>query len=433
MFKRYYRSSIVLALLGFYNAAQSFFPLNLFVPWDINLRPPIWCDRRVQITGYLEHALKVQAFDGRHHRVSDMELWNPTVLINNVPGGGQNALAMLAGYPEGSPETTFLMDPSQLDNPTDNGIRGHFKVTGDVKIPYNAGLATRFHLPYGFTLGFFCPWYSMSVENVAFHDLTQETTEEDLRVRELLTSQLSQRVAEFDPTLNLNGWKRSGFGDFVILCEWMGDYPQQKPILKNVNINPRLGIIVPTGKRKNENDILSIPFGFDGATGLIFGGGINLNWLYHFKGGIDVEFINLFGSTRERRIKVDRLQTDFLLLQKAKTYIDYGFTQRFNLYLQAERWWQGLSSKITYQYWKHNEDKLFVLDNSFSSDIASTAASLQEWTIHEFIFILDYDFQVNLSNDTLLAPQLSFFAKVPFNGKRSLLATTVGGTFTLNF
>ena len=115
--------------------------------------------------------------------------------------------------------------------------------------------------------------------------------------------------------LKLDGWKRTGIGDLVVQATIMRDFEQRKPFLNNVRVQGRLGIDFPTGKRADEDRLLAIPFGNDGAWGVQFAGGIDLTFCYTLRAGIDAEFLYLFGNTRCRRLRSAEHQTDLLFLR----------------------------------------------------------------------------------------------------------------------
>lgn len=395
------------------------FGINLFRAYDINLRPPIWCRENVQLTPWTEVGINADGYNPEGQRVNPLQLWTPK----------QDAIAMLKGFGPSSPTTKYLEDV--LNSPEDNGIRGNVAFTGKFKAKEFA-LGFRYHAPHNITLGIYLPFFDMSLRNVRYTDCTLDQNIEDKVVRKDLTSMLDQVVAMFDPSLNLHGWKRIGPGDLFVLAEWQKDFRQQKPTLKNVGLCCRAGIALPTGYRTNIDDILSVPFGFDGSFGIIFGGGIDLTWWDRVKWGIDAEFIQLYGDTRERRIKIFPKQTDFLFLAKTQAFKDFGFTQRFNLFFEANMW-RGLFLRGTYQFWKHSPDKLTLCTNTFSDSIANTAESLQQWTNHHVIAMLTYDGQYDIPEKSVIKPQLSFFYKYPFNGERALQLSTFGFTLTLNF
>lgn len=415
---QYVRFFLFISIISTAYTAHGMFPLNVFRPWDINLRPPRWHDRNLQITGYAETGFDAHAYNSHGKKVNTLEIWNEN----------QDALAMFEGFPDNTAITDFL--DNVLGNPLDDGVRGHLVFNGDFKMNASAGIALRYHVPHSFNVGLFLPFYDMQLNKITFTDLTPES---DTVIRTELTDQFLARVQQFDATLDLSGWKRAGVGDLALLAEWWKDFPQGKQYLRNVNVEGRFGFTFPTGLKKNENQILSIPFGNDGSAGTLIGGGVNVMWSECVRAGIDAQFLILFGNTRTRRIKVDTTQTDFLLLAQAKVHKEYGIVQRFNLYAETYKLWYGLSLGAVYQYWKEGDDKLTLATNQYSNEIANSAASLEEWTMHQIIFTAKYDFQDVVADTSWLRPHIFAFYKLPINGSRALMASMVGVSLTLNF
>src|SRR5207247_2602624 len=108
-----------------------------------------------------------------------------------------------------------------------------------------------------------------------------------------LTNNLATNVFRLGSDLNINSWTRTGIGDLSAVLYWSHDFPQQKPLLKNVRTNVRVGPTFPTGKKTNPDQILSIPFGNDGAFGIVFGAGLDARMGRHLTVGVDVEFLQL--------------------------------------------------------------------------------------------------------------------------------------------
>ncbi len=404
-----------------YQETIAIFPINVFRPWDLNLRPTPWPGKHIQLVGYDEIGLKVQAFDADKSRENVMQLWTDT----------QDAIAMLQGFPASSPFYQYYTNVLMM--PVDDGIRGNFLVKGHFEMTASAGLSCYYRFPHYVTLSAHIPFYAMSVSHVNFMDLTQNNNNaSNLRVKQNLTNNFAARLLQFDPTLTINGWSRVGFGDLGIMAEWRQGFKQSKPYLKNVELALRTCLTLPTGLQRNENQILSVPFGYE-ALGLMFGAGIKLTWLDWVRAGVDFEFLQLFGNNRTFRIKVQEDQTDFLLLAQAKAHKEFGFTQRYNLCLETCPLVRGLSIGMAYEFWKHGKDKYDLLDESFSAKIANSAQSLQEWTMHQLIFKLWYDCAGDVREDSAFRPQFLFFYKVPVNGKRALLINSIGAQITMNF
>jgi hypothetical protein len=217
------------------------------------------------------------------------------------------------------------------------------------------------------------------------------------------------------------------------MINWQKVYPQYRPFLKNVQLNGRVALVIPTGRRKDENKLLAYPFGFDGAVGILFGGGLDAQLGEYFKTGFDVQLMHLFGNTRERRIKTDLTQTSFLILQKACTYRDFGMNQRFNLYIQFYHFLRYTSLLVGYQYNKHGDDAVALNCLQFSSEVANSSSTLVEWTGHLVIVTLNHNFAYLVTPDAPVVPQLFLFFRFPVEGKRSVLFPTIGGRLEFDF
>ena len=404
----------------------AFFPINIFKPYDINLMPERWQGKCFQITGFYERGFNFHGFAPDENEES--RDFTRRVNVLQLYQDNQNALAMLKGFPA---ESEIALFGQQFHRDGDNGVRGHLLPRGRFEVPYNFILSARYYFPYNINLQVHVPFMAMELRDVRFEDLTQDTRAEDRRIRELLTGRLVD-VAQRLGGLDVGGWRRSGLGDIVVMSQWLEDFPQYKPLLKNVRLNARLGLSLPTGLKQDEDRLLAIPFGNDGSLGLLFGGGLDLRFGSSLRLGGDILLMHLFGSTRDRRIKTHIHQTDLLFLAKAPTFKEFGWTQQFNLYAQAWRFYRGLSFKVDYEYVKHLEDKLWLLNNNFNAQIANTAESLQESTMHGLILNLNYDFYCDQPN-ALIGPSIALFGKVGFNGKRAILGNTVGIQLSLSF
>lgn len=385
---------------------------------DAYLRPNFNLNDCFEVAFMVERGISTKSYDECGCVSSPLRIWNCE----------QDALKMLQGFPADSK----IGKLSTLINAADDGVRGHFQVGGCLDLLYNITGAARWHFSDDFIFGVYVPVRSMRLQNVVWKNLTLNLTDQDARVRTYLTDDFFANVQALGG-LNLQGWKRSGLGDITFLLEWLHDFEQEKPMLKNVRLNGRLGWIIPTGLKQDEDLLFALPFGNDGAFGLLFAGGLDLTFGCYFKAGLDVQLNHYFGNSKLRRIKTDKDQTDLLLLQKVCAYKDWGLTQQFNLYAEFFQFFKGFSFRIDYQYLKHGEDVLSLDTLDFSPTIANTARSLLDWTAHSAIFKLTYDMGYDKDCSSRINPQFSLFAKAPFNGKLSTLFGTVGAIVAIDF
>ncbi len=411
MHKKQY-SLFLIIIVAWVAESSAIFPINLFRFDNILLRPLTWQSNQFEFALLAEGAVHVDARDG--NKVNVLQLWDTT----------QDALAMIRGFDQAS-ELGQLA--AQLNNANDDGVRGHLLAKAQLRASDIAFIA-RYYFLCDFYFSLYVPFYFMELKNISLEDQTHNTTFQDRLVRTLLTSNITNLTKDFG-NLSVSPWQRSGLGDIVATLGWGHNFPQQKPWLKNVYTELRGGFTLPTGKRADIDTLFSIPFGNDGALGLFAGGSLVLTWGCWARAGVDVQFLNLFSDTRTRRIKTAAGQSDLFFLAKTDVQRDFGLTQEYILFLEAHKFFRGLSFKIAYDYIRHNDDELTVVSNKFSNKIANTAKSLEDWTIHNFILVGEYDWRDECKRGT----RLSLFAKIPFNGRRSIQATTLGAEFTYSF
>jgi len=407
------RKQILLLSIIFLLFASNLFSMNIIESFDIFLRPQPRENKHFQIFGWAGAGLDAQGYDICGNRVNILRIWNKN----------QNALAMLNGY---DPLTPIGQLRVQLGD--DYCCRGHLCVDGELK-PIGATIAARYVFPYNISLGLYLPVYSMKLDKVIWRDLTPVG---DTIVRDNLTNNFPARVMELG-CLDICGWRRTGLGDLTLVGEWQGMFKQNKPILKKVIIDVRLKLSMPTGLKRDEDKIFALPFGSDGAWDVMFGTGLDFIWADYVRGGFDVELNHRFGNRKVRRIKTDLCQTDLLLLQKECTYKDCGLTQQFTLHAGVFKLLKGFSLDVGYRFTKHGDDTLTLEGSCFSDKIANSAESLKEWTSHQALIKVDYDFGYHMSEDAAVIPTIGLYGRLPFNGKRVVLSPSFGVIMSVDF
>lgn len=401
-------------------------PINLFRPSDRFLMPePAFDCWFTQLSVGYEGSFHTRGFaadgdeclqididqSGRvEKKTSVLQLYQPS----------QNVIAALQGADSKTERGQFAQQ--FIHAPT---TRGLFVPCADLHVPMNLLLSSRYYFNHGLSFAFHLPVLLMELKNVHFRPCNVDA--QNNSSDEKLLDELRQIA-----NLELQGWRRAGIGDLVAQVTWMRDFPQAKPIISNVRVQTRFGIDFPTGTTQREDLLLGIPFGNDGAWGVQFAGGIDIDFLWTIRAGVDVEFLYLFGNTRNRRVKTAVDQTDLLFLDCEVVFRQFGLTQQYNLYIESYDFWRGLSAKLNYQLLKRNDDRIDICSDRISPHIANSAFSLQDWTAHSLIFGLRYEPFLG-STDCRYIPSFLAWIKWGFNGKRAILANTVGLQFNLAF
>lgn len=401
----------VLILICFSSTlAQANFATNLFTFDQTNLSKPIPKGKQWRISAQGEGAITTHGHNLLGETVNILQIWQ----------ADQSSLNALRGF---DPSTQIGRLDAQLNSANDDGIRGHMLPNAKLELS-KICLSFKYKLPKHLNLNLFVPVFKMKLSEISWVDQTKSISFTDALTKTKLTNDFTGNIEQLSGGLNIHsGWEKMGFGDTELTLQWQRTFRQPKPILKAVQLGLYGGLSLPTGKHTNENQLLSIPFGNNGSTGLLFGGNIQVQWWSHLRAGINASFMELFGTTYDRRIKTDPNQTDLIFLAKVPTRTEWGFTQQFTLFLENYRLWQNFSAKVAYNYIKHNQDRLKILDENYSSEIANTAVSLQEWTQHSAIFTLSY-------TGKCLA---TIYYKHPFNGKSTLQSRIIGGSLGINF
>ncbi len=419
----------LLCLLTLFTACQAVPRINLFRPSDRPLMPepgvPDWCN--TFSIGY-EGAFHIRAFRSNESEILEIDSKNcgdygKKTCVLGIFQENQNALASLKRF---GADTKVGQLANQFNIDGEAGDIGRYCACGDLSVPLNLLLSYRMYFNHGLRLEFHLPVIHAELKDVCWNRVDDKSLPEQQLEADLLGS------IEEASDMHLGGWKRTGVGDFVVQGVWMRNFMQNRPFLNDVAVQARLGLMFPTGKEQDNDKILAFPFGNDGAWALQFAGGIDLTFCNYFRTGIDAEFIYTFGSTRCRRIKTAAHQTDLFFLNKELVYREFGLGQQFNLYLESFDFFNCASFKINYQFLKRNDDRIDIANDSIDPRVANDALSLFDWTAHSLIFMARYEPWKHYDTSPVY-PSVLAWIKYGFNGKRALLANTVGIQFNLAF
>ena len=413
----------------------AFAPTNFFESYDQNVALPIVRRKNIKLGGTLEY--------GQTTRCRDYT--GKTADVLKIHNSSENVLQMLLSASDaGKDEATNFVNgviantldlPSQAQNSTFAAVslegsyrRAELTCFGKYKLPTD-------FLSGRLSLGLAIPLVYSSIYSLKYTDLTAANGNAALAdvIKSSYTQDLSTlngQLQNYCNGLSLGTENDTGVGDLLFLLEWNKKFKQEKSNVKNVDVNCKLGLSIPTGKQKDVNRALSMSLGNDGAWGVPFGIGLVLEGSHKMRLGFDFEVFALFNHAKERRMKTRINETEFLLANKGRATLDHGLEWRFNGFLQFYKFYKELSVKAGYQYKKHDSDNLTPKTNDFDRTIINTANGLQEWNTQNAILQLNYDF-VNCLQ--IYKPQLSLFVKIPITGKNVIMPFTFGGQIGFNF
>src|ERR1700722_6468445 len=144
----------------FIGAIVSWMPtqaMNLLTPYNILIRPPFRLDNtRFHLDFFAEHGFNARVFD----------TCGATVPITQIRFTEQNALTMLDGF---DPNSVIgqLAANLRADGAVDGGVRGRFKVCGN--LDFNGfSIGGRVKFINNFFLTAYLPFYTMQLKNVCW-------------------------------------------------------------------------------------------------------------------------------------------------------------------------------------------------------------------------------------------------------------------------
>ncbi len=417
-------------LIGFLlivtNQIYAVSPLGLSLPYDLNFRGERpHQNGKIQTSLFLEKSYQTKGFD------IDGKVTNVLQIYDEK----QNVLGLYAGV------TTDVTTAIAGGIDSKNGL---YTVTGTYAAKQHTLSAT-----YGFGSGFlvrtYVPIYSASLSNVQWKYAGDRTSFTGASLEATFKAFEEESQELFD--LNVGGWSKTGVGDLAILFDFERDFPQRKPILRNVRPTVRLGITFPTGSQENHRELGSVPFGADGSVTIPFGGGMHIDLGSYFQAGFDAQFWYIWGKTKQFRIKTNFYQTDLLLPVVAYAAKEYGIVQSFSLNAALLSKDRCYSLRCYYEYIRKGEDVLTPVDskygysviNDHSEDTRDTAnvkmrgqKKLDEFTAHNFMIKAGYDHHYAESKGNII-PQAYIFWKNGFYGSYAHVVSTIGFQFTLDF
>lgn len=430
MNKRIFIKLIVLAIGLSCMNVQAFAPSNFFRPYDYALRFPFSKKTKFRVgVQSVEYGSRSTGENCDSDRRNILQLCSCT----------QNAIAMTR-----NPTTEVLnkMTPplkAFFDLFEDNGRDGHIRMSGDfqeVDLNFFASYKLPIsEIPGTLAVSLYVPVIWKKIDDVCCEDLTvfdPVFPDGGRNIKRFITDKLQQNVKDWGCLDICCNWDDTSLGDIALMLEWSNIYHQDKEWLKAVMLYLKGGVLFPTAEEADENIAVSMPLGFDGAWGLPLGFGIELDFKKKVHAGVDVDFFILFDETRNRRMKTHVDQTEFLLLNKGRATKEYGLTWQFHLWAQAYHVFRGLSAKFAYQYIKHDDDRLIPKCNDFDFCLVNSDCRLKEWSVHNLIFMLNYD-AFDECKKWKIKPQVSLFYKLPVAGKCIIDTHTIGGQVAVSF
>src|SRR5579863_8351781 len=282
----------------------------------------------------------------------------------------------------------------------------------------------------GFFLFFYLPIRNLQIKDIVFNDLSPDDDESPNKN----TIAWQRFLRFFDPLLANYGVNRApfnatGVGDLTTAVGWTHNYQDTK-ILDFIDGSFFVGVLAPTGKKKNEHQLFSLPLGYNGHWGfpICAMGSIGaFEWVT-----VGAYFNGLFFVHRDENmpLKTTATQSDFIKIAFGDVSVEKGTLWHAGAYFKADHFGHGLSFTAAYSYAMEQRSTLTPQNPAvFNYAIINSDQSLKKWSMHTLNFFAELDFT---REDSKIGPRIGLFYNYQVMGKRTFKTNVVGGSFGID-
>ncbi len=285
---------------------------------------------------------------------------------------------------------------------------------------FSQGFFTHFHLPI-INLDLFPSWHNDESNHVTkppkkFSSTTGESA-----------TYVDPLLAQFG--LSLEPLQESALSDATLFFGWTYSY-ENTVYLDFIDVTLKTGVLLPTGKRRNENFVLDIPFGYNGHWGIPLSYDMSYGLYDWLTLGLHADAVFFFKRTACLRMKLPSQDpTGFIALGKGEARITSGPVWRTGAYIKADHFYSGLSFLVACGFEGKNQNYVSPFNQTlFPIEHVNKDERFKSWSRSMIHMMAEYDFS---EQDASLGPRVSLYYNHQITGKRVFSINTLGGTLGL--
>ncbi|MCA9769770.1 hypothetical protein KC460_00165 [Candidatus Dependentiae bacterium] len=229
--------------------------------------------------------------------------------------------------------------------------------------------------------------------------------------------------------LDITDFKETAIGDTTLFLGYAYHY-EDTEILDFFDVTLRVGVLIGTGKQKDQNKAFSIDHGYGGHMGIPFNAAAALGAYEWLTVGAHVHGTVFAKKTKEIRMKTSTAQNGFITLAKDTATIDKGSLWGAHMYLKADHVLHGFSATVGYSFSYKRDDFVCPCDlDIFDKCIVNSDCLFKEWKNHTFHLFIEYDFSTNRHH---IGPRIGGFFNWQVGGTRVFKTHTGGSNFGID-
>lgn len=305
---------------------------------------------------------------------------------------------------------------------------GFFSVGGEFNI-IEANIFYTQNLTKGFFFQIHAPIRKLQIHDICFKDISpcdDLCPNKETPIWQTFLCLFNDMLNQY--CLSIAPFCKTGIGDTSFLIGWTHNH-QDTEVLDFIDMTFKFGILAPTGAKRNEDQVFSLPMGYNGHWGVPISADLALGLYDWLTIGGHVDAIFFAKTTRDIRLKTALYQSGLIKLAKGQVTIDRRSLWNAGLYLKADHITRGLSLLFGYTFSNQNNITLDTCDCCFDPGIINSDEALQGWKMHTLHFWSEYDFS---KEDSRTGVRLAAFYNLEVSGKRIFKTSTGGGSIGID-
>lgn len=263
-------------------------------------------------------------------------------------------------------------------------------------------------------------------------------------------------------------FKKNGIGDIAFSLGWHGYKQKLCGVISSCGGFVQSGVLIPVAAKQDPNSIFSLPLGYNEHWGVVSRLAFEAEIWEMFSIGLQAGSLIFFKNDRDLYLKTDKLQTGWILLQKAHVKEDLGSMWDAGAYVKANLMVKGFDVLVGYSFSKQDRTILQVRDDNYlktalqnlanqlntptlapvhigtdgpniifisQDDYANSDVRQGGWEIQTIHFMMRYD--MSAATKGCWGPLFQIEYNYPMWGKHSwatdIFAGTLGFTVSFNF
>jgi hypothetical protein len=221
------------------------------------------------------------------------------------------------------------------------------------------------------------------------------------------------------------GYTKSGLGDMTLLAGWACNY-EGFPKIDYLDFTARVGVLLPTGKKKKTINAFDIALGYNGHVGIPLALDCSMGAFEWFTVGAHAGVIAFFERKYEMRMKTACCQSGFIKLAQGCAKEKLGTIWDLGVFVKADHVGKGLSLLCGYTHQRQARSTLTPdCSTSFDPSVVNSDQMLMPWEMGTLHFMMDWDFS---KEQKRLGERFGIFYNRQITGKRVFETSTGGGS-----